>query len=546
MLQKTHVAPLEGATIPRLELLGMIVLVRLMANTTHALANLFQVLKTVFWSDSLVNLHRVKGLSNEYKSFKERRLKEIRNKANVDDWHYVPTHENPADLPTRGCNMQVLVKSTMWAEGPDFIHESSLDPGKFDLKLVEQGCSLSENCLVSCSFSGVDQEEGVQGESATDAANAGIYPTCQSGKKKGTNISFSRLSFQRVHEVIDINRFNSFEKLLRVTCFVLRFVRKVSSGHSLTATEMAEAELLWTLSVQQSETIDNSLSFKKTAANLALFQDVNGVVRCNGRLKNSNLDYNIIYPIYIPHDHYFTDLLVKKAHDDVHHQRVNATLVQLRSKYWVPRGRQKVKSVLRNCRLCKFYDSLSFKLPAPPPLPEFRLDTSYSFANTGVDHLGPLFITDVYNRENLYKAYIALFTCATTRAVHLEVQPSLNASHFVNGMKRAFARIGTPRHMLSDNHKCFRSELVQRYASSNCISWHFSLERAPHWGGFWESLVKVVKRALLKTVERSTLSYEQLVTVITQIEAVINSRPLYVSSNDCEFISVTPSHLLYG
>ena len=121
------------------------------------------------------------------------------------------------------------------------------------------------------------------------------------------------------------------------------------------------------------------------------------------------------------------------------------------------------------------------------------------------------------------------------------------------------ARRGLPVTILSDNAKTFksaskeirtisRSSAVFQYLSDQRTSWRFITAKAPWWGGFWERMVQLVKRSLRKVVGKTTLTFDELNTLLIEIEAIINSRPLTFVYDDCEGISyaLTPSHLLYG
>ena len=251
------------------------------------------------------------------------------------------------------------------------------------------------------------------------------------------------------------------------------------------------------------------------------------------------------FPIFLP-ESYFTNLLIGQAHEKVFHQRVNPTLVQLRSNYWPPSARRCIQAVLQKCRLCRIFDSQAFKLAAPPALPTFRMDTSQAFANVGVDHMGPVWVKDIYEKGSLHKAYIALYTCASSRMVHLELQPSLKATDLVKSLKRTLGRIGIPKLMISDNHKCFKSNLVQQFAAKRSMNWRFILQRAPHWGGFYETLNRLIKKALFKSIKGARLTFEELETVLIEIECILNCRPLTYVYDDCNFVPLTPSHLAYG
>ena len=157
------------------------------------------------------------------------------------------------------------------------------------------------------------------------------------------------------------------------------------------------------------------------------------------------------------------------------------------------------------------------------------------------------------------KAYVCLFTCAATRAVHLELTPDLSAATFLLAFRRFTSRRGIPSVMISDNAKVFqspssvikkvvRAEEVNKYMLNNQIRWNFIVEKAPWWGGgVWECLIGSVKRCLRKTVGRSTLTFEEMRTLLVEIECMLNNRPLTYLYDELEGISqpLTPADLIY-
>ena len=124
-------------------------------------------------------------------------------------------------------------------------------------------------------------------------------------------------------------------------------------------------------------------------------------------------------------------------------------------------------------------------------------------------------------------------------------------------LRRFIGRRGLPKLIVSDNAKTFQAsektlvslfelEDVQEHLSSKGIRWQFNLAKAPWWGGFFERLVKQVKSCLKKTLGRSKLSFDELTTILVEVEAVLNSRPLtYLYSDDVEE-PLTPWHLVIG
>ena len=264
-------------------------------------------------------------------------------------------------------------------------------------------------------------------------------------------------------------------------------------------------------------------------------------------MKFSDLIYGMKFPIFIPTSSYLTQLLIKKAHDVVYHQRVVPTLTQLRSMYWIPRGRQIVKKVISKCALCNLYDVSPYKPSPAPDLPHFRVEVVAPFQNVGTDHVGPLFVRNIYSdSKETHKCYISIFSCCVTRMVHFELQPDLEADSTIRGMKRTFARVGTPNLLISDNHKTYRSEKAKTFAQNNGIKWRHILELSPNWGGFYERMNSIIKRALRKTLRNAHLNYEELETILVEIESVINSRPLSYVQHEELSEPLTPAHLMFG
>ncbi|XP_068728837.1 uncharacterized protein [Montipora capricornis] len=171
-----------------------------------------------------------------------------------------------------------------------------------------------------------------------------------------------------------------------------------------------------------------------------------------------------------------------------------------------------------------------------------------SVANTGVDFAGPLNVKNVFGGESkMHKVYIALYTCSSTRAVHLDLVPSLDAQAFIRSLKRFFARRGVNQLFISDNAKAFKSQEVQQLVKDLGIDCKFNLPRAPWWGGFFRTNGPMYKRLFdRKPLVLPRLTYEELLTVLTEVQGVLNSRPLtYVYGDDIEE-PLTPSHLMIG
>jgi len=196
-------------------------------------------------------------------------------------------------------------------------------------------------------------------------------------------------------------------------------------------------------------------------------------------------------------------------------------------------------------------------------LPQSRVEPSRPFIHCGVDYAGPLLLRNTVRRgrQQPTKAYIALFVCYSTKAVHLELASDLSSECFIAAFKRFISRRGRPAKMYSDcgtNFKGAQAELqvvhsepyrtaLQTWTTQEGIEWHFNPPSAPHFGGLWEAGVKSTKHHLNRVVGETSLTYEEMSTVLTQVEAILNSRPLCPISQDLDnYDPLTPAHFLIG
>ena len=521
LCSKTRVAPLKDLTIPRLELMSARILAVLMDNVYKALCSQVTFDKVKYWLDSKTALYWIYN-QGEWKQWVQFRVSEILRLTKKSDWGHVGGKDNPADIGSRGVSALVLKDSKMWWEGPEWLRENEENWPK--TLVLEDSKEIKEERKKMCVLSVVTEKS------------------------------------EKLSNVMDVERFNSLNKLLRVTAWVRRFVnnlklkkekRELKKG-SLEVEEIKEAEKMWIQDAQKM--LKESANFEKTRVHLGIIEK-NGLLVCQGRLENSDLDLESKYPVILPKEHKLAQLIVLDCHEKVHHLKVRATLAELRSRFWIPRGRQFVKKILKPCFRCRYLEGKSFNAPATAALPDFRVTEAPPFSTTGVDFAGPLFVK-AKNGE-MVKSYICLFSCFITRAVHLELVSDLATSTFVNCLRRFCARRGTPVRIVSDNAKTFKAtskllhELltateVANFLVSKRITWRFNLDRSPWWGGAFERMVGSVKRCLRKVLGNARLTQDELSTVLTEVEATLNSRPLTYQHEEFDSQVLTPSHLLVG
>ena len=237
------------------------------------------------------------------------------------------------------------------------------------------------------------------------------------------------------------------------------------------------------------------------------------------------------------------------------------------TRYHIIGSRKTIRSVVRGCVSCR----RASVRPQPQllgQLPRERTTPGAVFDHVGVDYAGPVYIKYGFVRRPIViKAYICIFVSFSVKAVHLELVSDLTTEAFVASLRRFIARRGKPLTIWSDHgtnfvgaarelkelshflEECKTQNVVSKFCTSQNIEWKFIPERAPHFGGLWEAAVKSVKSHLKHVVKNSRLTFEEFSTVLTQVEACLNSRPLtpLPSTSDSDVIEVlTPGHFLAG
>lgn len=527
---KSRVAPLKRMTLPRLELMGAVIAARLGSTLMKAL----QLDKTQLrlWTDSMIVLHWIRSSAHKWKQFVANRVTEIQTLTDPQAWSHGKGRINPADLPTRGLTVQDLKQSTLWWKGP--------------------GVLISP-----------DQSERTEEDVQEDEVKSELR------SKHQIVVQFVKQDTDFLKPVLCLEKYSKLKTVLRVTAWIKRFITNTRSSTKmsgeLTAEELIEAGKHW-IKVIQNQSFSSEIDLLRAGKGpnsdsrireLKPFLDEDELLSVGGRLQHSDLSYREKHPWILPSDHRFTEMLVQYQHEKIMHAGVRDTLVQTREKYWILRARQVVKRVVSRCVLCKKFRAKAAQ-QTTAPLPKDRITESPPFEITGVDFAGPLYVK---THNSMTKSYIALFTCAVTRAVHLELVSDLSTENFLLALKRFISRRGLCKVIYSDNAKTFKradqdlkdlwksikDPQLREFFSEKGITWRFIAERAAWWGGFWERLVRSIKIILRKVLGRAKLNFEEMCTLLTEAEAIINSRPLtYVHNDVDEPQPLTPAHFLVG
>ncbi|XP_064116674.1 uncharacterized protein LOC135222519 [Macrobrachium nipponense] len=323
-------------------------------------------------------------------------------------------------------------------------------------------------------------------------------------KEISTESTVACLNVQGVPEnpLIDLDQFSKLSKVLRVTAYVLRFIRnckisqnKVEGPLITEEIDFAKLKLIYCIqrevfSVEIKALLGNkAIPQWSKLRNLDPFLDDKRLLRIKGRLEFSNLDYDTKHPVIIPNGQ-FAKLLIRFQHEFLKHAGVDTVISSLRNSFWIIGMRRLAKTVMKECLSCRWHDSKPCSQPVAP-LPKERVRSSPPFDVTGLGYAGPLFCADCSSK----KFYVLLYTCGVVRALHLELTVSLSLPdcllairRFVAGEVYLVSYIQIMQTFVAAKYE------VQRMYSHLAPKWNFIAPRAPWWGSWWERLIRSVEK----------------------------------------------------
>lgn len=439
LISRVRLAPLKGMTIPRLELLATLTGARLYH---FVKSNLNFDASVTAWSDSQVALHWVKNTHKTWKQFVQNRVVEVRELLPPRHWNYVATRQNPADLFTRDANLLEICDCKLWWHGPMYFE-------------TFQQCPTQ-------SYSPLTTPNDVDLEEKLTTHITNVSKAC-----------------------LDITRYSSWMKAVRVVVYVIRFINKItkrkSNPSSIIVEELQYAETL-ILKMEQQRALSKELTDLAEQHSLSKYSSIyklnpfigsDGLLRVNTRLQNSFLTNDEIFPVIVPHSSHAAKLIALHFHTMLLHAGVSTVVAEVRKRYWIIRARRTIKVALHQCLICR-RSSAAHVQERWAPLPKERVECSKfcAFLYTGLDYLGPIHIVSG-------KVYVLLLTCLRVRAIHLEVTTSLESSDFVDAFSRFVSRRGTPKVLYSDNAKTFKGA-ESTVSGTFRLTWKYITERAPH------------------------------------------------------------------
>ena len=543
VMVKPFVAPLKKKTIPRLELLGCLTLTRLYETCKEALDFVnFKDYDKILWVDSQTVLSWIRTPPREFRPFVSVRVAEIQETVGTENFRYIRSKYNPADALTRGITPAEL---ECWRSGPSFLKLPETQWPQFQEELALGPHQECKDALKERKDAKKVKQDHKENENAGNFLAAAV-----------------------IQETIDKNsvfyymlkHFSSFTKIRRIVALVRRFPqiarrRAVPKG-PLTVRELRDSEsqlIKWSQLHLDASLLDETLIAKP---------DEEGLIRAHGRLENiRSLPRDMRNPVILPKNQ-LAILLLRHLHNKRGHCGCKSLMHEARWKYWMIGLRKMAKSVVNECVICrkqrkKPLDQLMGQLP------KLRVTCGFPpFSNTAMDMFGPLQIK--LNRRTHKEAQVIIFTCTTSRAIHLELVTDKTSTSFLMAFRRFACLRGHPNLCWSDCGTNFvgaqehlreimrewdvpkiQSILSEEFTCD--FQWQWNTPRASHQNGVVESLIRSVRQAMSCICRDESFSEEQWRTFLAEVTYMVNSRPLYPSSDNIwEGPPITPNDLIIG
>lgn len=514
-----------------------------------------QVKQWYHFVDSQTVLGAIQRESYGFQTFFANRIGEIQGSTQRQDWWWIPGTLNIADIITRGAGTKDLAEGSPWQQGPEFL---SLPANEWPIKSAKDVSATARESV------GKMQKKTFTAVLARAQVKKG--PPDLECRRPPAGAA--------VRNLVDEGRFSNLTHLVKAVAQVWRAAKcfaaqsrilgtpkweAVSSAGVITATERQDALRDLFLAAQEGVTFPTT-----TTDRLVVFKEEGtGLLVCGGRVQAFNED-RVSVPL-LPYSAWVSTLLVREAHSRGH-EGTAATLLKVRKRAWVIKGRRIAQKIIENCVICKKARARRCR-QVMGDLPQERTRPAAPFEFTAVDLFGPYLVKDDVKKRVRMKVWGVVFCCMASRAIHTELANTMSTESFLMAYQRFTAIRGHPKKIWSDpgtnfvGAKPVLEELyqfldgldrpaVEETSAQNGTSWHWEIQPAdsPHRNGSAEAAVRIVKKAFQSLGRESELSYSELQTTLQLAANLSNERPIDARVQSCEDTVqyITPNALLLG
>ena len=437
--------------------------------------------RTLFWSDSTIVIQYIRNEAKRFQTFVANRLSLIHDVSLPTQWKYVLSELNPADYASRGIKATDTGYLDYWLNGPSFLWKSECYWPRQPTDLVE----LAE-----------DEKEIKQSHHVHTVSGNDVMVSLVSRFSNWCHLqltiawllrykSYLRAQVKTASRTFDRGPL----KVSEIQSSTKEIVRLVQIQAFTKELELIRAGKTYSLSKVLRET--GYLSPLRKLDPIL----VDGIIRVGGRIDKAPVCYDVRHPMILPGKHHVTALIIKHYHHMEGHVGTSEVLATIRQKFWVLQGPAAVKRAVGKCLTCK------------------RWNYAYD----------------------------------------------LSTDSFIQAFMRFVSRRGPPTQVFSDNGTNFKGaeiEIMQALKNWNqhriitvlrnrSIEWHFNPPAASHAGGVWERMIRSIRKILRSILGNQLVNDETLLTVITEVEKILNDRPLTRVTNDPNDLDpLTPSQLL--
>ena len=501
--------------------------------------------------DSMIVLDMMKKDSYGFNTFAGLRVGEIQQKTPLNDWHHIPSKENISDILTRGATPDKLGPGTTWQCGPSWL---SGPPSQWP------DTQVAQNRLV-------DKDMEIQ----------------VSKFLKKSQVSTAKVAVQSDKVGLDklISYCGNLPKLVRFVAYLTRYsahlvrwagrasiVTKEEKNLNISASEYEDAYICL-IKWEQKQRL-NEKNIAKLVPRIASVKLQNisrsiDLVVLGGRVKNFPIGFssNSDIPI-IP----YGDLarLIVLYHHQKHHRDVDTTVAMVRREVWPIKARKLAAEIDSRCNICKV-KRMHYASQKMGDLPPYRSQMLPSFSVVLMDLFGPMSIRDdvVKKGARIYKkVWGVVFTCASTRAVHLDVATDYSTEAVIHTVRRLMAVRGDVRMIISDpgtqlvgasnelrvwRQGWDQGQLV-RFGAEKSLDWKFVMANSQHQNGATEIMVKLIKglkKSMLSVLGDTKLCLNEMFTLLAEVGNLINERPIGIKPNEKSSTDyLSPNSLLLG